>query len=174
MKTVEYIEKIRRAHFLEHKTARQISRELKISRNTVRKALTSAFVKYTQDKPRPAPVLDPFKARIDELLIDSSRLPKKQKYTAHRIYEQILSEGYKGAESTIRRYIRQWRREYKPTDVYLPLEFDPGMDAQVDWGEGTVIMAGEPTIAQLFMMRLCYSRRIFVMAFPFQKQEAFL
>lgn len=174
MKTVEYIEKIRRAHFLEHKTARQISRELKISRNTVRKALTSAFVKYTQDKPRPAPVLDPFKARIDELLIDSSRLPKKQKYTAHRIYEQILSEGYKGAESTIRRYVGQWRREHKPTDVYLPLEFDPGMDAQVDWGEGTVIMAGEPTIAQLFMMRLCYSRRIFVMAFPFQKQEAFL
>ena len=67
-----------------------------------------------------------------------------------------------------------WKRtSSKKRPVYLPLEFDPGPDAQVDWGEGAVILAGEQMTVQLFFMRLCYSRRVFVMAFPAQKQEAF-
>jgi hypothetical protein len=53
------------------------------------------------------------------------------------------------------------------------LEFDPGIDAQVDWGEAEVELAGVRVTAQIFVMRLCYSRRIFVMAFPTQKQESF-
>lgn len=36
-----------------------------------------------------------------------------------------------------------------------------------------MILNGERVTVQLFMMRLCYSRRLFVMAFPVQKQEAF-
>ena len=58
--------------------------------------------------------------------------------------------------------------------MYLPLEFDPGTDAQVDWGEGVAEIAGEPVKVQLFYMCLSYSRRMFMMAFPTQRQEAFL
>jgi hypothetical protein len=58
-------------------------------------------------------------------------------------------------------------------DAYLPLEFDPGQDAQMDWGEATVEVAGKKQIVQIFVMRLNHSRAHFVMAFPFQKQEAF-
>jgi len=36
-----------------------------------------------------------------------------------------------------------------------------------------VILAGEHITVQLFVMRLCYSRRTFAMAFPTQRQEAF-
>jgi transposase len=57
--------------------------------------------------------------------------------------------------------------------MYLPLEFDPGTYAQVDWGEGEVILGGEQVTVQLFFMWLCYSRRVFAAAFPAQKQEAF-
>jgi hypothetical protein len=53
------------------------------------------------------------------------------------------------------------------------LEFDPGADAQVDWGEGIAIIAGKQVKVQLFFMRLCYSRKLFMVAFPNQKQEAF-
>ena len=55
----------------------------------------------------------------------------------------------------------------------LPLEFDPGADAQVDLGEGVASIAGARAAVQLFVMRLCYSRRTFIMAFPSQRQEAF-
>ncbi|MBU0495301.1 MAG: IS21 family transposase, partial [Chloroflexi bacterium] len=77
---------------------------------------------------------------------------------------------------TVRSYIAQYRREHKRPKVYLPLEFDPGQDAQVDWGEALAIIAGEPSTVQLreACMRLCYSRRLFMMAFPTQRQEAFL
>jgi hypothetical protein len=57
--------------------------------------------------------------------------------------------------------------------VYLPLEFEEGEDAQVDWGEAQVVLGGEQVTVQIFILRLCYSRKIFVMAFPNQKQECF-
>jgi hypothetical protein len=67
-----------------------------------------------------------------------------------------------------------WRQLTRSKPAYLPLEFDPGQDAQVDWYEAQVRLAGEQITVQVFVMRLNYSRAKFVMAFPFQKQEAFL
>jgi transposase len=174
MISVKEREAIRRAYFLEDKSIRQIAREFKCSRSTVRKAISSAEpAPYRLKVPRPVPVLGAYKARIDELLAENERLPRKQRYTARRIYQLIKAQGYIGSESTVRGYVAQRRREKKRPQVYIPLEFDPGTDAQVDWGEGTAIIAGQHVTAQLFIMRLCYSRGLFVMAFPTQKQEAF-
>ena len=175
MISVEDREKIRRAYFIEQKPMRRIARELHVARKTVRKAIKSAEAEtYTLSHPRPAPVLGPYKARIDALLAENAKLPHKQHYTGHKIFEDLVANGYQGAESTVRGYIAQQRRAQKRPAVYIPLEFDPGRDAQVDWGEAVADVAGERLTVQLFFMRLCYSRRLFVMAFPAQKQEAFL
>jgi transposase len=174
MISVEKREAIRRAYFLEEKSIRQIARELRCSRSTVRKAISSAGpASYRLTVPRPEPVLGLYKARIDELLVENEQLPRKQRYTARRIYQLMKGQGYIGSESTVRRYVARRRREKKRPQVYVPLEFDPGTDAQVDWGEASVILAGQRATVQVFVMRLCYSRRLFVMAFPTQKQEAF-
>jgi transposase len=171
---VEEREQIRRAYFNENKSIRQIARELGHSRPTVRKAIQTAEpAAYTQKVPRAAPVLGPYKTLIDESLAESEQMPKKQRYTSHKIYELIQAEGYKGSESTVRAYVAKRRKEKKRPQVYIPLEFDPGADAQVDWGEAVVEMRGERVTVQIFLMRLCYSRKLFVMAFPNQKQEAF-
>lgn len=174
MISVEDREKIRRAYFVENKGLRQIARELRVARKTVRKAIESAEAEtYTLNQPRPAPVLGPYKQRIDELLAENERLPKKQRYTSHKIFEEVVKAGYQGAESTVRGYIGQRQKEKKRPKVYLPLEFDPGADAQADWGEAVAEIAGALVTVQVFFMRLCYSRRLFLMAFPAQKQEAF-
>lgn len=174
MISVEKREQIRRAFFVEGKSIRRIAREFRCSRPTVRKAIASAEPEvYTPIMPRPAPVLGPYKAQVDDLLTENERLPRKQRYTSHKIYETLWADGYTGSESGVRGYIAQRRREQKRPKVFLPLEFDPGSDAQADWGEGVAIIAGEWVQVQLFFMRLCYSRRPFVMAFPAQKQEAF-
>ena len=55
----------------------------------------------------------------------------------------------------------------------LPLEFEPGQDAQCDWGQALAVIAGVRQMVEMFVMRLCYSRRTFVMTFPSQKQESF-
>jgi transposase len=171
---VDEREQIRRAYFIEHKSMRQIAKELRHSRDSVKKALESAeATTYTLQQPRTAPVMGPYVARMDELLAENDRLPRKQRYTSHKIYELIQKEGYTGSESGVRRYIGQRRRERKKRQVYLPLEYDPGMDAQADWAEAQAIIAGEQVTVHLFLMRLCYSRKLFVRAFPAEKQEAF-
>ena len=174
MISVEIREKIRRAYFVEEKSIRQIARELSCSRRTIRKAIASAErASYTLSDPRPAPVLGPHRAHIQELLAESEGMPRKQRYTGHTIYKLLRKEGYTGSESSVRAYIADLRREKKRRQVYIPLEFDPGTDGQMDWGEGQAVISGERATVQLFYMRLCYSRKLFMMAFPNQKQEAF-
>ncbi|MBC8255483.1 MAG: IS21 family transposase [Ardenticatenia bacterium] len=174
MISVEEREKIRRAYFNDKKSLRQIAKELHVARKTVCKAIESAEAEtYRLRAPRAAPVLGSYKQRIDDLLNENERLPPKQRYTSHTIYKELRKDGYQGSESTVRSYIGQRRKERRRCKVYLPLEFDPGSDAQVDWGEAIVEMGGQRITVQLFYMRLCYSRKLFMMAFPTQKQEAF-
>jgi transposase len=159
---------------VEGKSQRQIARELHCSRHTIKRALQGAEPgKYTLKEPRLAPVLGQYKGRIEALLKESEGLPRKQRYTGHRIYELIWAEGYRGSEASVLGYVSRQRRAKRQVAVYLPLEFEPGEDGQVDWGEAAVILNGQLVTVQLFVLRLCYSRRIFVMAFPTQKQECF-
>ncbi len=46
MLVVETIAKIRRAHFIECKSIKQICRELRVSRNTVRKVIRSGATEF--------------------------------------------------------------------------------------------------------------------------------
>jgi hypothetical protein len=73
----------------------------------------------------------------------------------------------------VHHYISQQKKARKRHQAYLPLEFEPGQDAQVDWGEVIAEIGGERQSVQVFVMRLNHSKARFVMAFPFQKQEAF-
>ena len=174
MITVEPREQIRRAYVHEHKPIRQIGHELRCSRKTVYKAIASAEPSaYTLRGPRSAPVLGPLKSVIEQLLAENERMPRKQRYTAHKIFEVLQAAGYRGSEPSVRGYVAQCRKAGPRRAVYLPLEFEPGADVQVDWGEGVASIADQQVTLQLFVMRLSYSRRTFVMAFPAQRQEAF-
>jgi transposase len=172
---VEDYEAIRRAYYLEHKSIRQIAREQHHSRKTIRKAIDKVQRQpYQLVHPKPAPIFGAFQHRVDELLAKNKTLPPKQRYTTHKIYEVLVAEGYQGSESRVKIYVAQWRNEHKPPDVFLPLDFEPGQDAQCDWGEAVAIVGGVRQVVQVFVMRLCYSRRTFVMCFPTQRQESFL
>jgi transposase len=174
MLNVEDQEKIRRAYYLEEKSIRQIAREQGHSRKAVRKAVSATTgPKYQIRNPRPSPVLGPYKARIGELLQENESLPRKQRYTARRIYEVIREEGYVGSQSGVQVYVSHLRGEKRKRQVYLPLSYEAGMDAQVDWGEAQVVMNGEKLKVHLFVMRLSYSRKLFVQAYPSERQECF-
>jgi transposase len=174
MRTVEDYEAIRRAYFLEGHSIREISRDLHHGRELVRKAIAQAEPQgYQLTRPREAPVLAPYKPKIEELLKESQELPRKQRYTAHKIFELIQKTGYSGSEGSVHHYISQWKKAQKHGAAFLPLEFEAGQDAQVDWGEAQVELDGVRSVVQIFVMRLNYSKARFVMAFPFQKQEAF-
>ena len=174
MITLEQYEQIRRMHYLEEKSGREIARLLGISRQTVAKALQSEQApEYTLRKLREAPRLGPYQKQLDQLLEENGRLPKKQRYTGHKLFELLQAQGYAGSESSVQMYAVRWRKAHKRPATFLPLEFEPGQDGQVDWGEAQVILDGVQQKVYVFVMHLSYSRRTFVMAFPASKQEAF-
>src|SRR5690348_16816328 len=174
MITVTKREQIRKAYYLEQKSIRQIARELQCSRKTVDKAILSPEpAAYTRKIPPTAPVLGEFKSRLEALWAENSRLPKKQRYTGKKIFQILKRDGYSGSEARVQTYLVELRKRDKIPKTFLPLEFDPGQDAQVDWGEALVDLAAERVKVHLFVMRLNFSRRSFVKAYPRQRQEAF-
>lgn len=148
-------------NYLDHKSIRQIAREEGHSRRTIDQAIADAPPKtYHLTKLKPAPVLGPFQTRIEDLLRQNERLPRKQRYTAHKIFTLLQLEGYQGCESGVRHAVAMWKQAQHSPEVFVPLEFDPGQDAQVDWGAATAFIAGERQVVQIFVMRLSYSRRV--------------
>jgi transposase len=128
---------------------------------------------YTARKERGSPVLGPFKGLIDQWVAEDHKKAKKKRRTAKRMYDILREEhGYQGAESTLRRYVGRARRKARHK-VYVLLEYMPGEAAQLDFGEGEVIIAGQRVKAQLFLMWLGHSSATFMKAYPAQTQEVF-
>lgn len=174
MLTVGQREQIRRWYYVDGWSIRRIAREGHWDRRTIRKALRDAGPpRYTLRESRTRPVLAPYVAQIDAWLVADLTSPPKQRHTARRIFERLVEEhGFKGGESTIRRYVREHRPA--PRQAFIPLAYEPGEDAQCDFGEGWIVLGGRQVLAQILCLRLCYSKMPFVMAFPHQRQEAFL
>ena len=129
MLVVETIGKIRRYFFVEGKKIKQISRELRISRNTVRAVIRSGATahSYKREDP-PCPKIGDFKERLDTLLKEDKKRPKRRRLTAQRVYELLQAEGYEGAYDSIQRYVKKWRHQEASAldQVYIPLKFAPG------------------------------------------------
>ncbi len=179
MLRVDDIEVIRRAYYHDHKSVRTIARELHHGRRVVREAIAGVTVhprQYQLTKRKARPVLDPVVTRIDSWLEADQGAPPKQRHTAKRIYDRLVAEcGFVGHETVIRGYVHAWRQAHHgATRQFLPLAHAPGSEAQCDWGEAVVRVAGVEQIAQLFCLRLSYSLKSFVYAFPTTRQECFL
>ncbi len=58
--------------------------------------------------------------------------------------------------------------------AFVPQVREAGVEAEVDWGEAQVAMAGVASKVYLFHMRACHSGAAFAMAFPHCSQQAFL
>src|SRR5712691_12538445 len=104
MIVMEDYEAIRRAYYIEKKSIRQIAREQHHSRRIIRRAIKEPQPEpYQRTMIKPAPVFGASRARVEALVAQNNQLPKKQHYTARKIYETIVSEGYEGSESSIRK-----------------------------------------------------------------------
>ncbi len=164
---------IRHKVLLEGEPIRQVSREMGISRNTVRKYLKQSEPVFKAKGARVKPVMDKVTDRIEQLLEEwSVRTTAKQRITGNRIHRQLMEEGYQVGVTTVRKYLREKRRQ--ASEVYIPLVHRPGDEAQVDFFEITVEEAGEVRKAWKFLMRLMYSGRDFVWIYDRCDQLSFL
>jgi transposase len=152
---------------------RQAAREFGLSRKTIRKMLQFSLPPgYERKKPVVRPKLGPWLGIIDQILVDDQSQPKKQRHTAKRIYERLKGEhGYGGGYTIVKDYVRQARLTHK--EVFVPLMHPPG-DAQADFGEALVVIAGVEQKAHFQCFDLPQSDDCFVIAFPGENTEAFL
>lgn len=178
MLTVNHYELIRRTVLIDGLSEREAARRLNHSRNTIAKALRHPTPPgYRLSKERPRPSVEPFRAFIEQILRDDESAPRKQRHTAMRIYERLRDEhGYTGHDCTVRRFVRHLKAAMGGTvkETFMPLVFDPGEEAQVDWGEAIVLENGVRTKVQLFEMRLAHSKASIVIPYRRATLEAFL
>jgi len=175
---VELFEQIRRDREREGLSIRALAERHGVHRRTVRQALAAALPPpRMRPERRPAPKLGRYRPLIDSWLLADREAPRKQRHTAKRIWQRLVDEqGAELAERTVRDYVRRRRRELgEPVDeVYVPQVHEPGIEAEVDWGEAVVEIGGQRRKVYLFLMRACYSGAAFVMAFERETQQAFL
>jgi transposase len=177
MVIVETIGWVRREHFVKGKTIREISRDLKISRNTVRKILRSKETSFSYDREQqPRPKLKDWSPDLDRILKENADKSARERLTLIRIFEELRGLGYQGGYDTVRRYARKWQRAHSAltADAYVPLSFAPGEAYQFDWSHEVVVLNGATTIIKVAHIRLCHSRMIFVRAYPRETQEMVL
>lgn len=147
---------------------RAIARDLNVSRDTVRKY---ALMEDCSPKPKPSTTrprkLDGFTPVIDEWLQADRFMPRKQRHTAKRVYDRLVTEkGFTGSYSAVQRYVKQWRQEHRPAcDGFMELEWRPGV-MQVDFGEAVVVLAGVKTKVHCLVASFPYSNKRYVVALP--------
>lgn len=163
---------VRRAVSVEGISQREAARRFGLSRATVRKMLEfSVPPGYNRQKPVVRPRLDPFRALIDQMLLEDKERPKKQRHSAQRIFERLQQEHcYPGGVTIVRDYVREQKQTHQ--EMFVPLSHPAG-DAQVDFGEADVMLCGVLKRVHYFAMSLPHSDDAFVMAFPAETSEAF-
>lgn len=110
---------------LKGKSAYAISKEMGISKNTVRKYLdVNAPTKPRY--PKRASKLDPFKPMIHACLEEGI-------FNCELIMERIAAAGYDGKISILKDYVRPFRPP-KTIPAVKRYETEPGKQAQMDWG----------------------------------------
>lgn len=174
--TMNQYELIRTAHRVYGKSISDLVRITGHSRNTVKKAIRGEPWKYSERVNQPFPVLGPYLTTIKEWLVNDKEQPKKQRHTARRIYNRLVTEyGYTGGESTVRRYTRSAKATLgiDSLGVFIPCDPEAGFEAEVDWGTATAIIAGSRMLLKFFCMRSKYSGKHFVRAYPCERQQAF-
>ena len=170
---MEIYGRVRRAVRVEGRSQRAVARDFGLSRETVRKMLQYAAPPgYQRQQPIKRPKLGPWLGVIDAILEDDKQRPAKQRHTAKRIFERLREEhGFTGGYTIVKDYVRSV--ELHSREVFIPLTHAPG-EAQADFGEALVVIAGVEQKAHYLAMDLPHSDDCFVMAFPAETTEAFL
>jgi transposase len=175
---VELFEEIRREYEFGVGAVKGVARQLGVHRRMVRQALASAEPPARKRTTRARPAMGPLLAFIDGILVGDRQAPRKQRHTAHRIWQRLSAERpeQRVAESTVRRYVRERKRElgWATRATCVPQSYAPGQEAQVDWYEAWAELSGKPVLLQVFTMRSMASGAAFHRAYPRATQQAFL
>lgn len=175
---VELFEQIRREYEFGCGTIIGVAEKFGVHRRMVRQAIECAMPPERKRPLRSRPKLEQVRAFIDKIIDTDGRAPRKQRHTAHRIFERLRVElpSVEVSERTVRQYVRQRKdqRGLSTREVFIAQAYEWGVEAQVDWYEAAADLAGVRQTVQVFCMRSMASGAAFHRAYPRATQQAFL
>ena len=169
------IGKIRGMRMPNGKSISEISRLTSLSRNTIKKWLStpqSARPKYRRRDVLTK--LAPFEATLTQALEVDARRVKHERRTARALHVQLAADGYSGGYTRLTDFIREWRDKqgvFVSTSAFVPLAFELGEAFQFDWSEEGLFVGGIYYRLQVSHMKLCASRAFWLVAYPSQGHE---
>ena len=171
---VDLIGDIRRAYFEQQRPIKEIVRTLSVSRATVRRVIRSQKTAFAYERSvQPAPKLGVWVSALIEILEKEAKLPRRERRSTQRLFEELRGQGYDGAHDSVHRFTKAWREERAraPKHAYVPLSFAPGEAYQFDWSHETITLNGLPLVIKAAHMKLSHSRMPFVRAYFRETQE---
>jgi len=182
MSRVELYAAIRRDSRVDGLSSRELAGKYRVGRRVVALALSSAWPEPRKKLPPRASRLDPWKAEIDRILRADLDAPRKQRHTTRRVFERLVAEQEADgiSYSMVRAYVAARKPEIwveagrGPPQVFIPQVHQPGQDAEVDFGDIYVDLAGIRTLCYMFVFRLSFSGKAVHRISASEGQEAFL
>jgi transposase len=140
----------------------------------VRKVVRSGETefKYARDV-QPSPKLGVWVAALTTILEAEAKLPRRERRSTQRLFEELRGQGYDGAHDSVHRFVKIWREEQArvPAKAFVPMSFAPGDAYQFDWSHETISFQGVPLTVKAAHMRLSHSRMPFVRVYFRETQE---
>jgi transposase len=168
-------------------SVRALAEKYSVHRRTVREAIASPVPPPRRSPPRRTLVLDAVRDAVDAMLREDLTAPRKQRHTAKRVFERLQAEhdaqvSYSYVAKYVHRRRPQLAAETAARDAaragvvagFVPQCHPPGAEAEVDFADLWVRLAGQMTKCFLFTLRMSHSGKAVHRVFASQGQEAFL
>lgn len=178
----------------------KISRDLGIDRKTVRKYILEylrelerekslgthekgSMARYISEVPKykrisvykPA-LTEEVSDQIDKYLEENKHKRQsgmhKQQMLKRDIHEALLDQGFKIGYTTVCNYVRS--KKMQEMEAYIRQDFMPGESCEFDWGEVTLIIAGEKKKLYMASFTAAYSNYRYGMLYEKQDTLAFM
>jgi transposase len=166
MLSADETQEAKRLFFAEHWKVGTIAEHMGRHRDAIRRAINAeSFNRKAREVRR---LIDPYVEFVEGTLRDYPRL------RATRIYEMLVSRGYQGSVSQVRRTVKQLRPG-PSKEAFMKLMTLPGEQAQVDWAHfGEIQIGNAARKLSAFVMVLSWSRAMHVLFTLDQQQGNFL
>lgn len=168
---------IRRWHFREQISIREIARRTHLSRNTVRKYLSNGELEPQYPERKTVTKLSAFEPKLIQWLLSEHKKPKKLRRNLRSMHNDLVALGFTGSYDRVCVFARKWRasEQFKAQTsgkgCFIPLKFASGEAFQFDWSEDYARIDGKQVKLQIAQFKLAHSRAFILRAYFQQKHE---
>jgi transposase len=173
--SVDMLAKVRRMHFRDGLSIREVCRRTGLSRNTIRKWLRRPDVTeplYPKRSSKPS-MIGPWIAHLESAIKVDSHRPPRDRRTLRNLYKEIAALGFKGSYPLVTKWHRAWKkaREGGRRGAFVPLVFEPGDTFQFDWSCEHAFIGGLRRRLDVAHTKLAFSRAFWLTAYFGQSHE---